>query len=222
MAFSCGVISFNWAVSTKVPSLLHHNVFFSSDFRQGWDRPYSPTQLLNREGLNFYLHKPSHSDPTAAPDGCESVMVLLPVANLREAREKAERDNEPLPSREELINAGREAVLRQLESCGASGVREAIVNEFVLDREEWQSRYNVAHGAAFGLSHNILQLACFRPPVTTGIPWLDSPSARGLYFVGASTRPGNGVPLVLMGCKSCHERIVANHGSPSSAPSQRG
>ena len=61
----------------------------------------------------------------------------------------------------------------------------------------------------FGLAHGLLQLACFRPPTQTGIPgWPDSPKIQSLYFVGASTRPGNGVPLVMMGVKVVFDNIM--------------
>ena len=74
------------------------------------------------------------------------------------------------------------------------------------------TRYNLKNGAVFGLGHGLLQLACFRPPVQTGLPFLDSPKVEGLYFVGASTRPGNGVPLVLMGVNVIFENIMKAAG----------
>lgn len=62
----------------------------------------------------------------------------------------------------------------------------------------------------------LTQLAAFRPPVRTGIPALDSPEVDGLHFVGASTRPGNGVPLVLMGVKVRMSVCLFGHcGSPT-------
>ena len=72
---------------------------------------------------------------------------------------------------------------------------------------EWREKFNIKNGAVFGLSHGLLQLAAFRPPVRTGIKQLDSPSLA-VYAVGASTRPGNGVPLVLMGVKVVAEQIM--------------
>jgi phytoene desaturase (3,4-didehydrolycopene-forming) len=63
------------------------------------------------------------------------------------------------------------------------------------------------------LLRGLTQLAAFRPPVRTGIPALDSPEVDGLHFVGASTRPGNGVPLVLMGVKVVFEKIMELHGA---------
>ena len=86
------------------------------------------------------------------------------------------------------------------------------MSESVTTPSEWRDRFNIKHGAVFGLSHGLTQLAAFRPPVRTGIPQLDSPEVDGLHFVGASTRPGNGVPLVLMGVKVVFEKILAMHG----------
>jgi phytoene desaturase (3,4-didehydrolycopene-forming) len=212
MEYSCGVISFNWSVSSKQTNLLHHNVFLSENFKEGWEPPWHPSHFRQRRAAHFYVHKPTHTDSTAAPEGCESVMVLLPVANLRDAREKADAASVPEPSRQELIDAGRECVLQQMEGSGLNEIRESIYEEFVIDRENWAARYNLTHGAAFGLSHGIFQLACFRPPVQSGIPALDSPTIDGLYFVGASTRPGNGVPLVMMGCETTYQRIIARYG----------
>jgi phytoene desaturase (3,4-didehydrolycopene-forming) len=64
-------------------------------------------------------------------------------------------------------------------------------------------RYALQHGAAFGLAHGLTQLALLRPgPQDPGVP--------GLYFVGASSRPGNGVPLVMLGAKQTAERVLAD------------
>ena len=88
-------------------------------------------------------------------------------------------------------------------------VRSMVQHEFVITPQEWSQRYNITHGAVFGLSHGLTQLACFRPPTKTGLPgWPETPVAEGLYLVGASTRPGNGVPLVMMGVKVVFENII--------------
>jgi phytoene dehydrogenase-like protein len=68
---------------------------------------------------------------------------------------------------------------------------------------QWQRRYGVEHGAAFGLSHGLNQLSVFRPSIRDG-------AVRGLYFVGASTRPGNGVPLCMISAALADERISAD------------
>ena len=65
---------------------------------------------------------------------------------------------------------------------------------------DWRDDYNLEEGAAFGIGHGILQVGYFRPPMV-------SRSIEGMYFVGASTRPGTGVPLVTIGARLAAERI---------------
>ena len=76
-----------------------------------------------------------------------------------------------------------------------------ILHETVIDPSEWGMRYGLEHGAAFGMDHGLDQLAVFRPAVKDA-------HVQGLYFVGASTRPGNGVPLVLIGSRLTAGSIV--------------
>jgi hypothetical protein len=91
-----------------------------------------------------------------------------------------------------VIKAGREMVIRRFREAGVcDDVESLIQHEFIITPPEWGQRYNLMHGAVFGLAHGVFQLACFRPPVQSGIPgWPDSPKIDNLYFVGASTRPG--------------------------------
>ena len=235
MDFSASVVAFNWALSAPLPGLLHHNVFLSSDFKGSWDRPCAPSDMDAPRQLNFYAHYPCVTDPSAAPPGCSSLMVLLPVGNLKEQRTAAAKaaakaarrggaqpppppSDDGLPDPAVMVAAAKAAVLRRLSADGHGDVGSLIVSETVIAPAEWRDRYNIAHGAVFGLSHGLLQLACFRPPTRTGLPgWSDTPETKGLYFVGASTRPGNGVPLVMMGVKTCFEAIVKEREAEGAA-----
>eukprot|EP00854_Cymbomonas_tetramitiformis_P005552 gene5552-6735_t len=210
MDYSCSVIAFNWAIDGEIPELLHHNVFLGNDFKASWNRATQPSDLDAPFQPNFYTHNPTYTDPSAAPEGCNSVMVLLPIGNLQEQRDAAKKNKKEMPTREEMVNAGREAILRRFEEQGYGDIRSKIKHEFVYDPEEWRSMYNIKHGAVFGLSHGLLQLACFRPPTKTDIPLFpETPTVQGLHYVGASTRPGNGVPLVLMGVEVTYQNIMA-------------
>ncbi|KAI8467039.1 MAG: hypothetical protein J3K34DRAFT_387134 [Monoraphidium minutum] len=192
---SAGVIAFNWAVRDYAPfaTLAHHNVFLSGDGRASWRRARRPGDFVPHP--NFYVHVPSKTDADAAPAGCHSVMVLLPVANMQERGGR--RDYA------ELVSAGRAAVLRTLRAAGVAdgGLEAAISHEVVIDPREWAARHALTHGAAFGLSHGLAQLSLLRPgPEDAALP--------GLFFVGASARPGNGVPLVMMGAEQCFGRVA--------------
>ena len=118
-----------------------------------------------------------------------------------------------MPTEKEMVDAAREALFRRFREAGHGELSEIIEKEDVRTPAEWRDMYNIKSGAVFGLSHGLLQLAAFRPPTRTGIKSLDTPSVSGLHFVGASTRPGNGVPLVLMGVKVVAEAILKQHGS---------
>ena len=71
----------------------------------------------------------------------------------------------------------------------------------------WRDKFALRRGSVFGLSHGLSQLSLLRPARRHGA------SARGLHWVGASTRPGNGVPLVLMGVKVAFDAIIKMHGA---------
>lgn len=105
----------------------------------------------------------------------------------------------------QAVPKARQAVLARLKSVGID-LEGAIEHEVVYTPSEWRRRYALFRGAAFGLAHPMSQLVLFRPPNR------DS-SLRNLYFVGASTTPGNGVPLVLTGARMCAERILAENAA---------
>jgi phytoene desaturase (3,4-didehydrolycopene-forming) len=215
MDYSASVIAYNFAMKKPLRKLLHHNVFLSSDYRGSWERPTCPQDLAAPRQLNFYVHNPCVTDPSSAPEGSASVMVLLPVANLQEQQAAATAAGRPMPDVDAMIAAGRDAIFRRWIADGVADADVAtnVEHEFVITPQEWGTRYNITHGAVFGLAHGLTQLACFRPPTRTGLPgWPETPSTQGLYFVGASTRPGNGVPLVMMGVKVVFENIMREAG----------
>jgi phytoene desaturase (3,4-didehydrolycopene-forming) len=207
MDYSASVVAFNWALSAPLPGLLHHNVFLSSDFKGSWERPTCPADMAAPRQLNFYVHNPVYTDASTAPPGGSSIMVLLPMGNLQEQAKAAKGGG--VPDANAMIDAARDAVLRRFAADGHGDLKALMLSETVIAPAAWRDRYNIAHGAVFGLSHGLTQLACFRPPTRTGLPgWPETPTPEGLYFVGASTRPGNGVPLVMMGVKVVYENIM--------------
>lgn len=232
LEYSCSMIEFCWSLKAPLSELTQHNVFLSSDYEGSWDRPCTVADFRERDSFNFYVHRPLYTDSSAAPAGEDNVMIELPIGNELERAEAAKKAGLSAPeSDDELVAAARDAMIRQFERMGYGkstdgqstdgGMASLIKGECVVKPSDWEKRYNVKHGAVFGLSHGLLQLACFRPPRQTGIPSLDAQKVEGLHFVGASTRPGNGVPLVLMGVAVAFDNIVAEQGvgaGPSQLP----
>eukprot|EP00884_Botryococcus_braunii_P007059 jgi/Botrbrau1/16354/Bobra.178_1s0007.1 len=188
--YSAGVISFYWSLDRTFPHLQHHNIFLSGDYEKSWQRAISGSSLPERP--NFYVHCPARTDPSVCPADCDSVMILLPVANLQETAAS---------EYEALVQLGRERIVKAFREAGVGDVLPHIVEETVRTPGDWQDLYSLQYGAAFGLDHGLDQLSIFRPSNKDN-------KVKGLYFVGASTRPGNGVPLVMLGAAQVADRIL--------------
>ncbi|MEJ7632672.1 MAG: phytoene desaturase family protein [Rubrobacteraceae bacterium] len=173
-------------IDRKLDGMLHHNFYLSPKYRENFEQIFRDHALP--DDPSFYAVAPSRTEPSMAPDGMESLFVLVPVPHLG-PNVDWERDGP----------AFKEKVYELLERrCGVS--RESVVYEKVRTPLDWRDEYNLEEGAAFGIGHGILQVGYFRPPMV-------SRSVGGLYFVGASTRPGTGVPLVTIGARLVAERI---------------
>mmetsp|Transcript_117626 Transcript_117626/g.165389 ORF Transcript_117626/g.165389 Transcript_117626/m.165389 type:complete len:145 (-) Transcript_117626:39-473(-) len=123
-------------------------------------------------------------------------MILFPVANMQQMAAAGFKPGAKGELYKDIAAKARETVLRRFKEAGCGDIEKHIVEETVRDPETIGELYNLEHGATFGLSHGLLPwqggLAMTRPAPR-------APEVDRLFFVGAGTRPGNGVPLVLMG-----------------------
>ena len=208
---SCSSISFYWSLSGKVKELGVHNVFLAEEYRGSFDAIFKRQALP--DDPSFYVHVPSRIDPDAAPDGCDAVIALVPVGHLlksRTAEDGGEGGEGGKPAAEQdwpaLVAKARETVLSTLTArTGCARLDELMVGEMVNTPATWEERFNLDKGAILGLGHNFSNVLSFRPRTR----------ARGLagaYFVGASTHPGTGVPVVLAGAKITAEQMLRDHG----------
>jgi phytoene desaturase len=172
-------------------NMLHHNVFLTDNYKQSFESIFNKGIIPN--DLSFYVNISSKTDISQSPKNCENIYILIPVPNLKVLRENL---NEKL---NEIINK----VFDRLESQ-TNFRRERI--KFIIKRTpyDWQSLYNLKYGSAFGLSHKFLQSAYFRPK---------NYEKKGIYYVGASTIPGSGIPMVLISSKLVIERILKDYGN---------
>jgi phytoene desaturase len=196
--YTCSTIMFYWGVDQPYPQIAHHNVFLGGDYKASFDRIFNDHTLP--EVPSFYVHAPARTDPAAAPDGQETLYVLVPVGHL-DAR--TEQDWEA------LIDRARASVFNRLAAeLGAADLREHLKFEIVYQPKDWKERFNLAKGAAFGLSHNFMQVGYLRPHNR-------HKRYKNLYFAGASTHPGTGLPIVLLSAKLTAERILEVEGTIS-------
>ena len=170
----------------KKLDMLHHNFYLSSQYKENFDAIFNNGELP--EDPSFYAVVPSKTEASMAPEGMDALFVLVPVPHLN-GKVDWERDGD----------AFKEKVYGLLEErCGLD--RSSVIYETVKTPLDWRDDYSLEEGAAFGIGHGIFQVGYFRPPMV-------SPGIDGMYFVGASTRPGTGVPLVTIGARLVAERI---------------
>ena len=182
---------FYWGVDKEYPQIAHHNVFLGGDYKASFDQIFHDHTLPDVP--SFYVHAPARTDKAAAPKGQDTLYVLVPVGHL-DAR--AEQDWDA------LVERARETVFKRLASeMGAQDLKEHIKFEIVYQPKVWKERFNLEKGAAFGLSHNFWQVGYLRPQNR-------HKQYRNLYFAGASTHPGTGLPIVLLSARLTTERIL--------------
>lgn len=193
--YTCSTIMFYWGVDKEYLQIGHHNVFLGGDYKASFDQIFNDHTLP--EVPSFYVHAPARTDKAAAPDGQETLYVLVPVGHL-DARTEQDWDA--------MVNRARETVFTRLaKEMGVHDLRQHIKFEIVYQPKVWKERFNLEKGAAFGLSHNFWQVGYLRPQNR-------HKQYKNLYFAGASTHPGTGLPIVLLSARLTTERIVKEQG----------
>jgi phytoene desaturase len=187
--FSCSAISFFWGLDRAYESLAPHTLFLSDAYRENFEAIDGPLTLARNPSL--YVHAPARLDPSMAPAGKDTLTAIVPVGHLQDG------DGQDWPA---LRDAAREHVLGRLASVGIADAADHIVFEETRTPVDWAARYNLAKGATHGLSHRLTQMASFRPPNRHA-------RYRNLYFVGASTHPGTGVPIAMVSGRLVADRI---------------
>ena len=191
--YTCSTIMFYWAVDKQYPQVAMHNVFLAGEYRASFDQIFNDHNLPDEP--SFYVHAPARIDPAAAPAGQDTLYVLVPVGHLNE-------NNPGHQDWEALVNRARETVFARLEKdMGISDLREHIKYEIINTPLTWKEQFNLAKGAAFGLSHNFSQVGYLRPQNRHA-------QFKNMYFSGASTHPGTGLPIVLLSARLTTERIL--------------
>ncbi len=160
----------------------HHMMVLGPRYKELLDDIFKRKHLA--DDFSLYLHRPTASDPSMAPAGCDSFYVLSPVPHLESGTDWATHA-EPY----------REAIAESLEKTVLPGLRDEIVTSFYLTPQDFQDRLLSYKGAAFGMEPLLLQSAWFRPHNR-------SEDLEGLYVVGAGTHPGAGMPGVLASAKA--------------------
>jgi phytoene desaturase len=190
--FSCSAVSFFWGLDRTYDGLGPHTLFLADDYRENFDA------IVRKHGLpanpSVYVHTPARVDASMSPRDQGTVTAIVPVGHLRE---------DGTQDWEALRNVAREHVLRRLRLVGITDIGAHIKFEEAYTPLSWAERHNLARGSTHGLSHKLTQMAYFRPSNRHR-------RYRNLYFAGASTHPGTGVPIAMVSGRLAAQRITAD------------
>jgi len=159
-------------INKRVSNILHHNLFFDESLEEHgkeiYKNPQWPTAPL------FYLSAPSLTDPSAAPEGCENLFFLIPIApDLSDDEE----------TRERYFNI----LLERLKNLTGNDIKDNIVYKRSFSISNFKEDYHAFKGNAYGLANTLKQTAIFKPQIK-------NKNLRNFYYTGQLTVPGPGVP----------------------------
>jgi phytoene desaturase len=188
--FSCSAISFFWGTDKEYPELGPHTLFLADDYRENFER--IDRHLNLPANPNLYIHAPVRLDPSMSPPGQDTLTAIVPVGHLSE---NGEQDWST------LREMTRQHVFRRLQTLGITDFESHIKFEETYTPLSWRKRYNLMKGSTHGLAHTLTQMAYFRPSTR-------HPRYGNLYFVGASTHPGTGIPTAMVSGRLVSRRIM--------------
>ncbi len=190
LEFSCSVVLMYLGVSRRYSRLLHHNLAVPPEMRGACEDIFRHHRMPAEPP--FYVCAPSRTDASVAPPGCENLFVLVLAPSQDPAR----------PINWAVEGPRVEAqMLERLEAFGLDGLRRHIVTRRLFTPDDFARDFGNTRGEAFGLSHSLRQIGYLRP---------HNRHARlsNLYFVGQSTHPGCGLPMVLISARCVAERVL--------------
>ncbi|MDX1699601.1 MAG: phytoene desaturase family protein, partial [Melioribacteraceae bacterium] len=173
-------------IKGKIDGLIHHNYFLGSNFKNYADTIF--TSSISPQKPYYYVNASSISDPNCAPDNCENLFILCPVPDLRF---KSNWDD-----KEELADN----IISDFSSRVGYDVKSNILTKTIKTPKDWEQSFNLYRGSGLGLAHDLNQVGAFRPKNK-------DEQFPNLYYVGASTTPGTGLPMVVISSKLVTERI---------------
>lgn len=181
LSYSMGLFVLYFGTKKKYLDVAHHTVIFGKAYRELLQQIFNLGTLP--EDISLYIHRPTATDAEMAPLGCDSFYALAPVPNLR------------FPIKwDEIGPLYQEKLVNLIEKRLLPNLRENLLTTFYVTPKNFQEEYLSEHGAGFSIAPIFRQSAYFRFHNK-------SEDIDSLYFVGAGTHPGAGLPGVLSSAK---------------------
>jgi len=181
MDYSMGLFVYYFGTKKVYNDVEHHTIKFGNKYKEHLDDIFNKKKL--NDDISYYLHRPSATDPNMAPKGQDAFYVLVPVPNNL--------------SKVNWIEEGdkfKDLVLDKMDKTVLPGIKENVVSDFYLTPDYFEIDLATLYGSGFSIQPKFSQSAYFRFHNQSEI-------YKNLYFVGAGTHPGAGMPGVLSSAK---------------------
>ena len=181
MDYSMSLFVYYFGSKKKYKNVAHHTIFFGKTYKKHLNNIFEKKILS--EDISYYLHRPSATDPSMSPEGQDAFYVLVPVPN-------------NLSNIDWSIQGKkfRDIVLERMDNSVLPGIKENVINDFFLTPDYFENDLLTLHGSGFSIQPKFSQSAYFRFHNKSEI-------FENLFFVGAGTHPGAGMPGVLSSAK---------------------
>jgi len=187
MNWTMGYLTFYVGISKKLPHVNHHNYFLGTNYEE-----YANKILDNADTLQkpyYYVNLISKYNPDCAPEGCEALFFVCPVPNLMYKTDWSDK---------EIIV---QSIIDDFSKRIGTDITGDIISKTIYTPQDWQDQFNLYKGSGLGLSHSMWQIGAFRPANF-------DEKFKNVFFVGASTIPGAGLPMAIISSKLAYERII--------------
>jgi len=187
MEYSMGLFVYYFGTKKKYPDIEHHTIKFGDKYQEHLKDIFDKKKL--NKDISYYLHRPSATDKSMAPEGHDCFYVLVPVPN-NQSKINWATEGEKM----------KNLVIDKMEKALLPNLRKNIVEDFYVTPDYFEKELNTQFGSGFSIQPKFTQSAYFRFHNKSEV-------CEGLYFVGAGTHPGAGVPGVLSSAKVL-EKII--------------
>ena len=181
MNYSMGLFVYYFGSKKKYNNIAHHTICFGDSYQDHLKKIFDDKILT--DDISYYLHRPTATDPSMAPENHDAFYVLVPVPNNLSGINWKEKGD-----------SFKELVIEKMEKTTLPNLRENIVSDFYLTPDYFEQELSTLHGSGFSIQPKFTQSAYFRFHNQSEI-------FSNMFFVGAGTHPGAGMPGVLSSAK---------------------
>ncbi len=188
MSWTMGYLTFYIGLKIQLPQVEHHNYFLGNNFLT-----YAKDVMRNPGTLEkpyYYVNVLSKYNKECAPVGCEALFFVCPVPNMLYKKDWSDK--------KEIIAS----IIKDFSERVKQDISKEIVVQMEYTPEDWDRQFNLYKGAGLGLSHSMMQIGAFRPKNY-------DETFKNMFYVGASTIPGAGLPMAVISSKLVTERVLS-------------